>query len=98
MNEVLKQLQELKQLTLLGAKNVLTMDEAALLTGLSKSHLYKLVCGKKIPYYKSDGGKITYFKKQEIEEWCLRRRIATAEETEQAAIAYCVKNKKGGKA
>lgn len=98
MNEVLEQLQELKQLALLGAKNVLTMNDVALITGLSKSHLYKLVCYKKIPYYKGEGGKITYFKKQEIEDWCLKCRVATNEETEQAAIAYCVaNNKKGGK-
>jgi predicted DNA-binding transcriptional regulator AlpA len=98
MNEVLEQLQELKQLALLGAKNVLTMNDVALITGLSKSHLYKLVCYKKIPYYKGEGDKITYFKKQEIEDWCLKCRVATNEETEQAAIAYCVaNNKKGGK-
>ena len=97
MNEVLEQLQELKQLALLGAKNVLTMSDVALLTGLSKSHLYKLVCYKKIPYYKGDGGKLTYFKKQEIEDWCLKHRVATDEETEQAAISFCLTKKKGGK-
>jgi endonuclease III-like uncharacterized protein len=41
-NNVLKELQELKNLTLLAAKNVLTMNDAALLTDLSKSHLYNI--------------------------------------------------------
>jgi excisionase family DNA binding protein len=66
----LKELQELKNLTLLGAKTALTMDDAALLTGLSKSHLYKLCCRKAIPYYKN-GGKLTYFDKVELNNWLL---------------------------
>jgi excisionase family DNA binding protein len=49
--------QSIKQFTLLGVKQALTMSDAALLTGLSKSHLYKLVCAKQIPYYKSQDGK-----------------------------------------
>ena len=98
MQEVLKQLQELKQLAVLGAKTALTMNDVCLLTGLSKSHLYKLVWSKRIPYYKSEGGKMTYFKKQEIENWLLAYRVPTEAEQEQKAIAYCVtSNKKGAK-
>ena len=71
MDILLKELQELKNLTLLGAKQALTMSDAALLTGLSKSHLYKLVCFRQIPYYKSNGGKLTYFDKDELNRWML---------------------------
>lgn len=99
MQEVLEQLQELKQLAVLGAKTALTMNDVCLLTGLSKSHLYKLVWSKKIPYYKAaEGGKMTYFNKQEIENWLLAYRVPTEAEQEQKAIAYCVtSNKKGAK-
>lgn len=99
MQEVLEQLQELKQLAVLGAKTALTMNDVCLLTGLSKSHLYKLVWSKKIPYYKAaEGGKMTYFNKQEIENWLLAYRVPTEAEQEQKAIAYCVtSNKKGVK-
>lgn len=100
MNEVLEQLQELKQLAVLGAKTALTMNDVVLLTGLSKSHLYKLVWSKKIPYYKAaEGGKMTYFNKQEIENWLLAYRVPTTEELEQKAIAHCVtsKTKKGAR-
>lgn len=91
-------MQELKQLAVLGAKNVLNMDDVCLLSGLSKSHLYKLVWSKKIPYYKSEGGKITYFNKQEIENWLMAYRVPTAAETEQAAINHCVtSNRKGAR-
>jgi len=98
MEEVLNQLQELKQLAVLGAKNVLNMDDVCLLSGLSKSHLYKLVWSKRIPYYKSEGGKMTYFNKQEIEKWLMAYRVPTAAESEQAAIKNCVtSNRKGAK-
>ena len=91
MNEIIERLEELKQLAVLGAKNVLSMNDVCLLTGLSKSHLYKLVCSKKIPYYKAaEGGKMTYFNKQEIENWLMAYRVPTEAEQEQKAIAYCV--------
>lgn len=97
MNEVImNELKELKKLTLLGAKTALNMNDVCLLTGLSKSHLYKLVCNKQVPYYKSAGGKLTYFNKNEIENWLLCHRIKTNEEIEQAAIKHCVTSKKGG--
>lgn len=96
MNEVLEQLQELKQLAVLGAKKALTVPDVCLLTGLSKSHIYKLVWSKKIPYYKSEGGKMTYFDKQEIESWLLAYRVPTEAEIEQKAIAHCVTSKKKG--
>jgi excisionase family DNA binding protein len=94
--EILNELQELKNLTLLGAKQALTMTDASLLTGLSKSHLYKLVCFKKIPHYKSQGGKLTYFNKDEVNSWMLQHRVKTADEVEQAAANYCLTGKKGG--
>ncbi|MDR1780339.1 MAG: helix-turn-helix domain-containing protein [Tannerella sp.] len=96
--QIFNELQELKNLTLLGAKKALTMSDCALLTGLSKSHLYKKVMNKEIPYYKSDGGKLTYFDKSEVEEWCLKRRVKATDELETEAATYCVtKGKKGGK-
>lgn len=94
-SNILQELQEIKQLTLLASKKVLTMDDVSLLTGLSKSHVYKLVSWKKIPHYKSNGGKLTFFEKDEIEKWLLQNRIETTEETEMKAAAYCIANKKG---
>jgi len=92
--QILNELQELKKLTLLGVKKALTMSDCSLLTGLSKSHLYKLVCAKKIPYYKSDGGKLSYFDKQEIEAWLLQHRVKTTDEIETEAANYIVSGKK----
>lgn len=93
-DEILKELQKLKELTLLSAKTALTMNDVADLTGLSKSHIYKLVCTKKIPYYKSEGGKFTYFNKEEINKWLLAHRVPTTDEVEAQAVNYVVSNKR----
>jgi excisionase family DNA binding protein len=74
-------------------KQALTMNDAALFTGLSKSHLYKLVCAKEIPYYKSRGGKLTYFDKKDLTTWMLQHRIKTTSEVEEEAINYVVTGK-----
>lgn len=82
--------------SLLAAKNVLTLDDVALLTGLSKSHLYKLTCTKQIPYYRPNGKQI-YFDRAEVEEWMKQNRVATQREIEQNAATYVVTgNLKGG--
>ncbi|KAA6301931.1 MAG: hypothetical protein EZS26_001934 [Candidatus Ordinivivax streblomastigis] len=95
IEDVYRELQVLKQLTLLGAKKALTMNDASLLTGLSKSHIYKLVCAKKIPYYKSEGGKLTYFEKSELEAWQLMHRVSTNAEIEaQAQMLSCKPTKR----
>ena len=98
MENFFKELQELKNLTLLGVKKVLTMSDCALLTGLSKSHLYKLVCSKSIPYFKSQGGKLTYFDKSEVEAWMLNHRVKTNDEIESEAVTYTVTGKRKGAA
>lgn len=83
--------------SLLAAKNVLTLEDVTLLTGLSKSYLYKLTCTKQIPYYRPNGKQI-YFDRAEIEAWMKQNRVATENEIEQKAAIYVTtgKMKKGG--
>lgn len=52
----------------LATKNVLTLSEAATFLGISIGYLYRLTCGKKIPFYKPNG-KLVYFKRSELERW-----------------------------
>lgn len=89
-----KELQELKiylkrieNYTLLAAKNVLTLEDVTLLTGLSKSYIYKLTCTKQIPYYRPNGKQI-YFDRAEIQTWMKQNRVATESEVEQKAANY----------
>lgn len=74
-------------------KEVLTTDEAAKYLGISKSALYKLTMGRKIPFYKS--AKLCYFDRQEIIDWMKSNRVATQEELD--AKAKEIIKKKGGK-
>ena len=76
-------------------KEVLTSDEAAAYLGVSKSCIYKLTMGRKIPHYKSEGGKLCYFDRQEIINWMKAHRVATQEELE--AKAKEIVRKKGGR-
>lgn len=70
---------------LISTKEVLTLDEVAIYTGLSKSHIYKLCSSNDIPFYKPQG-KVNYFNRLEIENWLQQNRVATTQEIEQSAI------------
>lgn len=76
------------------AKEMITLDETARYMGVSRSFLYKLTMGRKIPHYKPNG-KLIYFNRKEVEEWLQQNRVATDGELEARAQSYCAK-KKGG--
>lgn len=90
MENLLKELQEIKRYTLLQAKQVLDIDDASLLTGLSKSRIYALTSGGKIPHHKSPEGRSLYFSREELNNWMLSRHY---EDAEQIAKEYCRKKK-----
>lgn len=77
----------------LATKEVLNFDEAALFAGFSKSHLYKLTSGGKIPHYKPMG-KMCYFNRGELEVWLQQNRVSTNDEIESQAAAFCMKPQK----
>lgn len=83
--------------SLLAAKNVLTLEDVALLTGLSKSWLYKATCKNEIPYYKPNG-KMLYFDRKEIEDWMRQGRVKTNAEIGQEAADLMLGSKiRGGR-
>jgi excisionase family DNA binding protein len=91
MEENIKnQLDRIERNSLLAAKNVLTLEDVALLTGLSKSWLYKATYKHQIPFYKPNGKQV-YFDRNEIECWLKHNRIATT-----AEISQDIQNTKGG--
>ena len=90
--EDLQEIKNLLQEVQGSPKEVLTSDEAAAYLGISKSALYKLTMGRKIPFYKS--AKLCYFDRQEIIDWMKSNRVATQEELEAKAMEIA---KKGGK-
>ena len=64
------------------AKNILTLEEVAEYTHISKSYVYKLTSKGDIPYYKPNGKQL-YFKRTEIDEWLLTNRNKTNQEIER---------------
>lgn len=71
--------------------DVLTFVAASEYLGISKSTLYKLTSGRKIPHYKPSG-KLIYFHREDLEKWVLSNRIAPQTEIEEIGQSYCMKN------
>lgn len=95
LNLIQKQQERLERIEQLLAtqKNVLNLEEVSLLTGLSKSHLYKLTCYNKIPFYKQ--AKHLYFDRSEIENWLKANPSKTVEQMEDE-LANSLNIKKKG--
>jgi excisionase family DNA binding protein len=87
MESIQTQLDRIERNTLLASKNVLSIEDVVLLTGLSKSYLYKLTSSNQIPHYKPSG-KHLYFDRKEIEDWLRQNRVATEDEINRKAINY----------
>lgn len=94
-NDMEEKINQILTYSLLAAKNVLTLEDVILLTGLSKSYLYKLTCTHQIPYYRPNGKQI-YFDRKEVEAWMKQNRVNTCQEAEQQAAAYVAGVRKGG--
>jgi excisionase family DNA binding protein len=62
----------------------LTAEAAAAFLGLTKGYLYKLVESKKISCHQP-GGKILYFRKEDLEKYAFRNRIASRYELREKA-------------
>ena len=84
---ILSRLEKIERYSMLGAKNVLSFDDVALLTGLSKSYLYKLTSSGKIPHYKPSG-KMIYFDRKELENWMRQNRVTSTDEIDEMADNY----------
>lgn len=81
-----ERLERIERLMVIGSKAVLDTKEVALMLNISESRVRHLVSERNIPHYKQ--GRITYFKKSEIEEWQLQNRIPTNDEIRKKAVNY----------
>lgn len=92
--KIFAELAEIKQITALAAKRVLNLEEVCQLTGLGKSHVYRLTSIKEIPHYKPNG-KLLYFDRAEVEAWMKQNRVATREEITQKAVVALARKEAG---
>jgi excisionase family DNA binding protein len=76
-DNIIQGLQQIRNATLLAAKDIYSTEEAALFLGVKRSYLYELVRRRALPHYKSRGGKLTYFRRSDLEEWMTYNKIAT---------------------
>ena len=88
--DIIERLDRIEKLSILAAKNVLNIDDVAILTGMSKGYVYQLTHDKKIPFYKPTGKQI-YFKRSEVEEWMTRNRYNSVDEAQSKAVSYVVR-------
>lgn len=63
----------------LARKPFLTTKEVAKYLGLTETYIRKMTHNREIPHYKPMG-KNLYFNREEIDEWVLQSRVATADE------------------
>ena len=75
---------EVLENTLNVAKEVLTLEEAALFMGISKSSLYKMTHRHELPFFRPNG-KLIYFEKTELLKWMRQNRNMSEAETKEAA-------------
>lgn len=80
------------EMAVIGAKNVLDIEEAAVYTRLSVGHLYRLTSGKQIPHFKKS--RKLYFKKAELDEWMLESKVLSEQEVQRAAETYTATHKR----
>ena len=76
----------------LNQKEILTLDEAAMYTGMSPSAIYRLTSERKIPFSKPNG-KNCFIRRTDLEAWLMSNPVATDAELNSRAQAYCMTRK-----
>ena len=86
--EIKEQLDRIEQYSLIAAKNVLNINEAAIILGMTVRGVRENVRNRIIPCYKPNVNRL-YFKKSELEEWMTQNRRKSVAELKSEAAAYC---------
>ena len=93
-DELNEKLDCILKIVTLGSKNILQIEDVAILTGLSKNYIYKLTSARKIPHSKPTG-KCIYFKRSEVEDWMLKNKVLTTDEIDSKASTYIALRPRG---
>ena len=87
LEEMNEKLDRIGELALISAKTVLDLNEAALFTGFSTAHLYRLTSGRQIPFFRKN--RKLYFKKTDLENWMTETPCASLKDINSQAATYC---------
>lgn len=74
-------------------KDVLNFNETCQYLNVSQSHLYKLTSTRQVPHFCPQGKKL-YFKRTELDTWLQRNRKSSADDIEEQATNYLIRNKR----
>lgn len=75
-------------------KEILSLPEAALYTGLSVNTLYSMNKNNVIPFSKP-GGKVVFYMRKDLDAWMQGNRVRSQEETEMIAASFNGKKRTG---
>ncbi len=95
-DEILLELKELKNLLQIDSilrKEIINLEEAAQLLGVSKSTVYKYIGSRKLPFFRPSG-KIIFLKKEYIYDFITSNKYASKEELVCSALSNADKSKK----
>ena len=92
LEEMNEKLDRIGELALISAKTVLDLNEAALFTGFSTAHLYRLTSGRQIPFFRKN--RKLYFKKTDLENWMTETPCASLKDINSQAATYCSTHKR----
>lgn len=76
---ILTKLEEIRRYTLLSVKEMLTVDDVALMTGYSRRYVLKLANTGLLPYYKPFD-KALFFRKDEVNKALTNGRVSSISE------------------
>lgn len=94
--KILSELIELKSMVMqstINQKEVLTFGEAAMYLSLSESYLYQMVSKGQVPYYKPNGKKL-YFSRKELDRWLLRNKSISRGEIQEMVDNFSINKKR----
>lgn len=77
LDDISTRLERLERMAAL-SKNVLTINEVAMLTGYTVKYLRQLIARHELTYYRR--GNRLYFNRNEVENWMMGQRIPSNEE------------------
>lgn len=84
-----KKLEEIKAITLISAKKVYTVGEAALYMGMSTEYVRRMCKTRKIKSYRSSSGKGIYLHQSDLDKWMMHTEVNTDEFLDAEASRIC---------
>lgn len=84
-SELIAKLEEIRTLTLMASKKLLTVDEAAMFLNYAEEYIRKLIKKREFRTYRAKSGRV-YIRKSDLEEWMTHSEVLSASQLNEQAI------------